>query len=843
MNFKHTLSALVTSAIVALLVVSCGKKEEEAVGVSSVAVSPVSVEITEGESTKLTAKISPAAAADRTVTWTSSDKAIATVDGSGNVQGIKAGTATITATAEGKSGKCEVTVSAKVTSFSLSETKLNLVEGGNTSIKAIITPEKAAGLEVEWNTSNSKVAVVTNGTIAAIAAGEAVITATLKEYPEFTASCSVTVASNEVKATAMRFADKYSTGDGYAATIRIDEPGQILELVFEPADATNKQVNWSSENTDVLTVDEFGAITPLNLGTSKVTAVQKNGGLMASISVTVTDVPLESISIKGWSTTPIEVNSGTSVEIECEVLPASAREKDWILEVDKSDLAKVNGHKVEFLPKAGDVTVTAKCVANPSIKAAQIYKVTVTPTAIALPAKISITLGDTKKLTPTHTPETASSNELEWASSDDKIVKVDADGTLNAVAKGEATVSVKYKKFPAVGASCIVTVIGESAVSINGGEMMTYEVGHLRDLLAKAGTPITSIKWREGFINSSDAGAIREYCTALESADMKNVRIVSGGDTYKSGFQNKDKYTTTDDEFPPALFYEHNTLKSIILPGYITKIGDRAFESCVLDKVVFPDSGLEIIGKYAFSLNGSLKHSKLYNVPSSIKTIEYYSFYGAYFVDRLYLPNIEDLDNTAFINIVADEIFLGPKLKTQGLGGMEVNQVIIDESHPQIYVTGQAIVDRSMKKVIGWVAGRNHSSVSSLTISAIENVTALGDYLLRNGLYPNCKKITVSEGYTYLDNYSLDTRKFEVLDLPSTLERISVLFVAYNKVLKDVTIRAAVPPTFNDYDGRFDDPFHGCDFKGVIRVPAASLETYKTTKYWSKYADQYVAIE
>ena len=532
MNFKRILSAIMASAFAALLVVSCGKKEEEAVSVSSVAVSPESVEIAEGESTMLTAKISPAAAAGRTVTWSSSDKAVATVDGSGNVQGIKAGTATITATAEGKSGKCAVTVSSKVTSFSLSETKLDLTEGGNASIKAIITPEKAAGLEVEWSTSNPKVAVVTNGIIAAISAGEAVITATLKDYPEFKATCSVTVTSSELKATAMHFADKYSTGDSYAASIRIDEPGQILELVFEPADATNKQVNWTSENTDVLTVDEFGAITPLNLGTSKVSAVQKSGGLMASISVTVTDVPLESISIKGWSATPVEVNSGASVEIECEVLPASARKKDWILVVDKSDLAKVNGHKVEFLPKAGYVTITAKCVANPSIKAAQIYKVTVAPTAIDLPAKTSITLGDTKKLIPTHTPETASSNELEWASSDDKIVKVDVDGTLTAVSKDEATVSVKYKKFPAVEASCIVTVIGESDVSINGGEMMTYEVGHLRDLLSKTEGTITSIKWQEGFINSSDAGAIREYCTALESADMKNVRIVSIGDHY-----------------------------------------------------------------------------------------------------------------------------------------------------------------------------------------------------------------------------------------------------------------------------------------------------------------------
>jgi len=61
------------------------------VSVSSVAVSPVNVEITEGESTKLTAKISPAAAAERTVTWTSSDKSVATVDDSGNVAGLAAG--------------------------------------------------------------------------------------------------------------------------------------------------------------------------------------------------------------------------------------------------------------------------------------------------------------------------------------------------------------------------------------------------------------------------------------------------------------------------------------------------------------------------------------------------------------------------------------------------------------------------------------------------------------------------------------------------------------------------------------------------------------------------------
>lgn len=109
MNIKRIFSVLLTSAIVALAFTSCAKKVEETISVSSVTVSPVNVEIIEGESAKLTAKISPAAAG-RTVTWSSSDKDIATVDNNGNMTAIKAGTADVSATVEGRSGTCKVTV-------------------------------------------------------------------------------------------------------------------------------------------------------------------------------------------------------------------------------------------------------------------------------------------------------------------------------------------------------------------------------------------------------------------------------------------------------------------------------------------------------------------------------------------------------------------------------------------------------------------------------------------------------------------------------------------------------------------------------------------------------------
>ena len=113
MNIKRIFSVLLTSAIVTFFLASCGKKAEENISVSSVAVSPESLELIEGESAKLTAKISPSTASGKAVTWTSSDQSVATVDGGGNVTGIVAGSAAVTATVEGRSATCRVTVKKK----------------------------------------------------------------------------------------------------------------------------------------------------------------------------------------------------------------------------------------------------------------------------------------------------------------------------------------------------------------------------------------------------------------------------------------------------------------------------------------------------------------------------------------------------------------------------------------------------------------------------------------------------------------------------------------------------------------------------------------------------------
>ena len=105
---KSLFSALCL-ALVVLVTAACGPKEDPVVAVSGVTLSQTSVSLTVGGSVTLTATVSPSDATDKTVTWASSNPSAVTVE-HGLVKAVSPGTASVTATAGGKSAKCDVTV-------------------------------------------------------------------------------------------------------------------------------------------------------------------------------------------------------------------------------------------------------------------------------------------------------------------------------------------------------------------------------------------------------------------------------------------------------------------------------------------------------------------------------------------------------------------------------------------------------------------------------------------------------------------------------------------------------------------------------------------------------------
>ena len=137
------------------------------VDVASISLSKEELTLKEGDSETITATVKPDDATDKTVTWTSSDPSVATVDG-GKIEAVKEGTATVTAKAGDKTATCKVTVDKKVIaveSVELDKTEVELTEGDSVTLTATVKPDDATDKTVTWTSSDPAVATVDGGKI------------------------------------------------------------------------------------------------------------------------------------------------------------------------------------------------------------------------------------------------------------------------------------------------------------------------------------------------------------------------------------------------------------------------------------------------------------------------------------------------------------------------------------------------------------------------------------------------------------------------------------------------------------------------------------------------------
>lgn len=345
------------------------------VAVTAVSVEPSAVALDPGETTTLTATVTPSAAADKSVTWSSGNEAVATVDGNGVVTAIKPGEAVITATTTDGSftSSCTVTVNAiPVTGVTLDKTEVELKVGNTLFLTATVTPSTATNADVTFTiASGSDVIEMVEGSgtatsqaFTALKTGQAYITVTTQDGG-YQANCHVTVY-DDVKVSSIVLSPDNVTLDPGESVVYY-ESGLSYPNTYSvlPGNAANRVPAVSSSDQGVVTAvgdytfskGYYYTISAVAPGQTTVTFQAQDGsGVSATLTVTVNEIKnVESISL---SMTEVSLYEGEEVVLTPQFTPSDATNQQVSWSSSDNNVATVSGGQVTAV-SSGTATITA----------------------------------------------------------------------------------------------------------------------------------------------------------------------------------------------------------------------------------------------------------------------------------------------------------------------------------------------------------------------------------------------------------------------------------------------------------------------------------------------------
>ena len=318
------------------------------------------------ETFKLTATITPDIASNKTVSWTSSNNAVATVDSEGLVTALAAGTARITATTtdgSNLSASCNVSITQLATSISLNETDATMYTGNTLQLTATVSPSTTSNPYVTWSSGNTSVATVSStGLVTAKSTGNAIITATTSDGSNLSASCSITVK---------RLATSISLNKS-SATLYLNQTVQLTATV-SPSNATDKSVVWSSSDNSIATVTSTGLVTAIAPGNATIKATTADGSNLSATCVITVKAYVTSLTIEPSEMTILE---GDTIILTPTILPTYATNQNLTWSSSNTSVASVNNGEV-IARSGGETTITARTADGSNLNAN--CKVTVVP--------------------------------------------------------------------------------------------------------------------------------------------------------------------------------------------------------------------------------------------------------------------------------------------------------------------------------------------------------------------------------------------------------------------------------------------------------------------------------
>lgn len=364
------------------------------------------------------------------VTWTSNNPNVATVSGTGNVNAVAPGSATITATSGAAHGNASITVKlVPVSSVNVTPNTVPLFVGQTAQLGVVLLDSagdtlSAVGRAVSWKSSKGGVASVSaSGLVTAQGLGAAVITATVEGQQGF---ASVTVTNVPVSSVVVT-----PTPD----TLQLGKSVQLTAQTFDSAGnpLTGRTIIWNTDNSSVATVTSTGQVMSQGIGTANISATSE--GQVGSAAVVVIAVPVASVTVSPASKTmnvgDTATFSATTKDAQGHVL--TGRAIAW--SSDNTAVATVDSTGLVTAVAAGSANITATSEGQSGSS-----QVTVNPvpvgSVIVNPQDTTMTVGDSAQFsaqTLDSKGNPLNGRAVSWSTSDKKIASVSVSGVVQAM--------------------------------------------------------------------------------------------------------------------------------------------------------------------------------------------------------------------------------------------------------------------------------------------------------------------------------------------------------------------------------------------------------------------------
>lgn len=364
---------------------------------------------------------------DKTVTWNSTNPNAVTVD-NGVVTAVGEGSSTVTATVGEKVATINYTVRIPLESITINGDE-TLSKNEEKTLTVTYNPTNTTDNKtVDWESSNPEiVSIDSTGKITGKKGGTAKITATVGNVK----------AEKEVKVVVPIESVSLSGDDSI-----LKGETKRLTATINPEDTTDdKTITWSSDNENVLFVDQNGQIRGIKEGTANVKAVV--AGKETTKQITVNEIHINSIAIDGDQ--EFEMIKNQTKNLSVTINPENTTDdKGVVWKTNNEEVARVdNDGKVTAL-KEGEATITATVGTNETSVKINVKEIHINSVVIN-ELDDEFTRGDEFKFSATYTPEntTDENKTVEWSSSNTDVGTIDQEGNFVALKEGTTTITAK----------------------------------------------------------------------------------------------------------------------------------------------------------------------------------------------------------------------------------------------------------------------------------------------------------------------------------------------------------------------------------------------------------------